>query len=189
MSLRRMFLLGAATIVSLAALVAITAILTGGFGTTDAKIFGTLATAFVAAATAVAGMACLERDVAQAAGVFGIAVASIGFILWTEEIWAEHGSGSYWKVLGLVLIWTIAALIVTTTRLMARSLRIVRTLSRPTGAAAVAAGFVVSLMVLRESGDGWQLFSVLLVLAVLGEILTPIAQRYVTESSRSTKTT
>jgi hypothetical protein len=32
-------------------------------------------------------------------------------------------------------------------------------------------------MVLRENGDGWQLFAVLLVLALLGEMLTPILQR------------
>src|SRR6185436_4578478 len=60
MPLRRIFLLGAATIVSVAALVAIGAILNGDFGDTEGKIFATLATAFVAGSAAVAGIACLE---------------------------------------------------------------------------------------------------------------------------------
>jgi hypothetical protein len=34
-------------------------------------------------------------------------------------------------------------------------------------------------MVLRENGDGWQLFAVLLVLALLGETLIPILERFV----------
>jgi hypothetical protein len=36
----------------------------------------------------------------------------------------------------------------------------------------------MSVMILREEGDGWQLFAVLLILAVLGEILAPILDRY-----------
>ena len=64
MPLRRIFLLGAATIVSVAALVAIGAILNGDFGDTEGKIFATLATAFVAGSAAVAGIACLEAAVA-----------------------------------------------------------------------------------------------------------------------------
>ena len=33
-------------------------------------------------------------------------------------------------------------------------------------------------MILRENGDGWQLFAVLLILTLLGEALTPILERY-----------
>jgi len=66
---------------------------------------------------------------------------------------------------------------VTTTRLMTGSPQLLRSLFPGTVAAAVAAGLTVSTMVLRENGDGWQLFAVLLVLALLGEMLTPILQR------------
>jgi hypothetical protein len=34
------------------------------------------------------------------------------------------------------------------------------------------------VMLLREQGDGWQLFAVLLILALLGEALAPILERY-----------
>jgi hypothetical protein len=179
MPLRRIFLLGAATIVSVAALVAIGAILNGDFGETEGKIFATLATAFVAGSTAIAGIACLERSVSRPFGVLGVVLATAGFLLWTEQIWQEHHSDGYWKLLGLVLIWTLVVLLVTTARLMTRSPQLLHSLFPATAAAAALAGLTVSIMVLRENGDGWQLFAVLLVLALLGETLIPILERFV----------
>jgi hypothetical protein len=179
MPVRRIFLLGAATLVSFAALVAISAILTGEFGSTEAKIFATLATAFVAGSSVLAGIACLERGVSRPFGLAGIVLATFGFLLWADQIWQEHSSSGYWKVLGLVLTWTLVTLMATTTRLMTRSPELLRTLYRATVACAVGAGLVVSTMILRENGDGWELFAVLLILAALGEVLTPILQRFV----------
>jgi uncharacterized membrane protein YcfT len=112
--------------------------------------------------------------------VLGVVLATLGFLLWTEQIWSEHSSDEYWKLLGLILIWTLVVLVVTTTRLMTRSPQLLRSLYPATAVAASGAGLTVSLMVLTETGDGWQLFAVLLVLALLGETLTPILQRFVT---------
>jgi hypothetical protein len=182
-SLRRIFLLGAATLVSVAALVAIAAIVDGDFGDTEGKIFATLATAFVAGSTAIAGIACLERSVSRPFGWLGIVLAAGGFLLWTDQIWQEHDSDRYWKLLGLILIWTLVVLVVTTARLMTRAPQLLRTLYPATAVAAVAAGLTVSAMVVRENGDGWQLFAVLLILALLGETLTPIVQRFMTAPS------
>jgi len=50
--------------------------------------------------------------------------------------------------------------------------------------AATAAGLTISMMVLRSNGDAWQLFAVLLILALLGEMLTPILQRFLTTPMR-----
>jgi len=186
MPLRRIFLLGAATLMCVAALGAIVAILGGDFGDTEGKFFSTLATAFVAGSAAIAGIACLERSVARPFGVLGVGLALVGFVLWTEQIWKQHHSDDYWKLLGLILIWTLVVLLVTTTRLMTRSPQLLRRLYPATAAAAVGAGLTVSVMVLRESGDGWQLFAVLLVLALLGEMLTPILQRFVATPSDGT---
>ena len=180
MPVRRIFLLGAATIVSFAALVAISAILTGEFGSTEGKIFATLGTAFVAGSCLLAGLACLERGVSRPFGVAGVVLATFGFLLWADQIWDEHSSSGYWKFLGLVLTWTLVTLVATTTRLMTRSPDLLRRLYPATVASAIGAGLVVTTMIARENGDGWQLFAVLLVLAALGEILTPILQRFVT---------
>jgi hypothetical protein len=181
-SLRRIFLLGAATLVSVGALVAIAAIVNGDFGETEGKIFATLATAFVAGSTAIAGIACLERSVSRPFGLLEVVLASAGFLLWADQIWQEHDSTRYWKVLGVILIWALVVLVVTTTRLMTRAPQLLRTLYPATAVAAVAAGLTITAMVLRENGDGWQLFAVLLILALLGETLTPILQRFVTTS-------
>ncbi len=179
MSLRRIFLFGAATLVCTAALIAIAAIVNGDFGDTEGKIFATLATLFVAGSVAIAGIACLERSVSRPFAVLGIALALLGSVLWADQIWQGHDSSRYWKLLGVILIWTLAVLLVTTTRLLTRSPRLVRTLYPATAAAAAAAGLTVSVMVVRGEGDGWQLFAVLLILALLGETLTPILERFV----------
>jgi uncharacterized membrane protein len=185
-SLRRIFLLGAATLVGVAALVAIAAIVSGDFGETEGKIFATLATAFVAGSAAIAGIACLEQSLTRPFAVLGIALATVGFLLWTEQIWAEHHGEGYWKLLGIVLIWTLVLLVVTTTRLMTRSPQLRRSLFPATTVAAGLAGIVVSAMVLRENGDGWQLFAVLLILALVGEMLTPILERFVATPTDAT---
>ena len=61
---------------------------------------------------------------------------------------------------------------------MTGSPRLARTLLPATAGAAAGAALVASVMLLRENGDGWQLFAVLLILALLGEALIPILERY-----------
>ena len=178
--LRRIFLLGAAALASMAALVAIGAVLSGDFGETEGKIFATLAATFVAGSTAVAGIALLARGASRPLGYGGIFLAVGGFLLWAEQIWAEHDSEGYWKLLFLVLTWTLALLLVTTTRLLIHSEGLARTLYPATAAVTGAAALTATVMLLREQGDGWQLFAVLLILAVLGEVLAPILDRYAT---------
>jgi hypothetical protein len=182
MSLRRTFLLGAAVIATIAAFVAIATVLTGSFGETEGEIFATLAVTFVAGSTLLAGIACLERG-SHSLGIVGAVLAPAGFLLWTDEVWQHHHSSTYWKLLWLLLIWTLATLLMTTTRLMTRSPDVLRRLFRPTAACATLAAVVASTMVLRDEGDGWQLFAVFLILAVLGATLTPILQRFTTGTS------
>ena len=178
MPLRRIFLLGAATLASVAALVAIAAVLNGDFGDTEGKIFATLAATFVAGSTAIAGVALLARGVSRPLGLAGLVLATGGYVLWAEQIWAQHDSDGYWKLLTIVLAWTLAVLVATTSRLMSNAPRVVHTLYPATAAVAALAALTITVMVLRGDGDGWQLFAVLLILAILGEILTPILDRY-----------
>ena len=67
--------------------------------------------------------------------------------------------------------WALALLVATTASLMTSSPRLARTLLPATAGAAAGAALVASVMLLRENGDGWQLFAVLLILALLGEAL------------------
>jgi hypothetical protein len=178
MPLRRIFLLGAAALASLAALVAIVAVVNGDFGETEGKIFATIAATFVAGSTAIAAIAFLARGASQPLGLLGLALAVFGYLLWAEQIWAEHSSDAYWKFLGIVLAWTLASLIAMTNRLLLHSPRLVRTLYPATASTAALAALTVTVMLLRENGDGWQLFAIFVILAVLGEILAPILDRY-----------
>jgi hypothetical protein len=176
-ALRRIFLLGAAALASVAALVAIVAVVNGEFGETEGKIFATLAATFVAGSTTVAGIAVLARGVARPLGVLGVVLACGGYVLWAEQIWAEHSSDAYWKFLIAVLAFTLATLIAMASRLMVHQPRLVRILFPATAAAAYLAALILTVMVANDD-DGWQLFAVLLILAVLGDILAPILDRY-----------
>jgi uncharacterized membrane protein HdeD (DUF308 family) len=113
-------------------------------------------------------------------GIFGVVLAVGGYVLWTEQIWAQHDSDGYWDFLVIVLVVALATLAATTCRLMLSAPQLVRTLFPATAGVAALAAACVAVMVLRENGDGWQLFAVLLILTVLGEILAPILDRYLT---------
>jgi hypothetical protein len=171
--LRSIYLKGAAALAAVAALLAIATVLQGDFGDTEGKIFATIGATFVAGSAVMAGIACLAQG-SRFLGRAGIALAAGGFLLWVEQVWGGHDSEAYWKVLGLFLIWTLVTLVGTTSALMTRRQR---GLHIATLACAVGAGLVASTMLLRENGDAWQLFAVLLILTLLGEVLTPILER------------
>jgi hypothetical protein len=177
-SLKRAFLLGAAALASVAALVAIVTVVSGNFGETEGKIFATIATTFAAGSALVAGLALLGRRESPLLGYAGIGLALTGFVLWSAQIWGEFAGDGYWKLVGVLTAWSLAVLVVTTNRLMLSSPSLVRVLYPATGAAAGGAALVVTVMILRESGDGWQFFAVLLILALLAEVLAPILERY-----------
>ncbi len=105
-------------------------------------------------------------------------LAVLGYVLWVEQIWAMHESDDYWRLLGLVLTWALATLLVCTNRLMLSAPRLLRTLYPATAAVTFLAALTVTVMLARENGDGWQFFAVLLILALLGEVLAPILERY-----------
>jgi hypothetical protein len=48
----------------------------------------------------------------------------------------------------------------------------------------VGAGVVASAMIVRSNGDAWQLFAILLILTLLGEVLTPILERAAADEDR-----
>ena len=79
MPLRRIFLLGAATLASFAALVAIVAVVNGDFGETEGKIFATIAATFVAGSTVIAAIAFLARGASQPIGLVGLDAERHGF--------------------------------------------------------------------------------------------------------------
>ncbi len=178
MSIRRLFWLGAAVLFSVAALVAIAAVVGGSFGTTQEHILETCSIAFVCGGATLAGLACIDRGVIQPLGWVTVALGIAAFGTWTGAVWKDSTSDGYWKVAGVLAIWTLAALIVTTLRLLASSPRLVGTLVPATWSAAVVAAAVSTEMVLNEDGGPWKVVVVLVILTALGYALTPVLQRF-----------
>ena len=178
MSIRRLFWLGAAILFSIAALVAIAAVVGGDFGETQGNILATCGLAFVCGAAALSGFACLDRGIIRPAALAATALGVTSFMLWTGGVWKESPSEGYWKVAGVVGAWMFAALIVTGMRLVATSPRLLRTSVPATWTAAVLAAALGSVMILRENGDAWQVEVVLVILTALGCALTPVLQRF-----------
>jgi hypothetical protein len=178
LSLRRLFWLGAAILFSIAALVAIAAVLGGSFGDTQARILETCGIAFVCGAAALAGLACLDHGVIQLAAWAAIALGVASFVVWTGGAWAHTSSDVYWKLAGVLGVWTLLALVITTLRLLASSPRVLSTAVPATWAAAVLTGLVATEMILAGDGGPWQLLVVLVILSALGYALTPALQRF-----------
>jgi hypothetical protein len=176
-SIRRLFWRGAAGTLVLGALLAISAVLGAGGGEETWRALGTLGVGFLCGSVALASLVCLERGVIRPAAMPTLAVAVATFLGWTDEIWAGHDDTGWWKVLGILGVWTLAGALVTALRLVARHPRVLSQLYPATAGSAVAAALTASVLVLRENGDGWQLLAILGILAAVGSLLTPVAEK------------
>ena len=178
MSIRRLFWLGAAILFSIAALVAIAAVLGAGFGDTQGNILATCGLAFACGAAALSGFACLDRGSIRPAALAAVALGVASFVIWTGGVWMDGSSSGYWKAAGVLGTWMFAALIVTAVRLMATSPRLLRTSVPATWVAVVLAAALGSVMILFRAGGAWQIELVLVILTALGCALTPVLQRF-----------
>jgi hypothetical protein len=178
MSIRRLFWLGAAILFSVAGLIAIGAVLGGSFGTTQEHILEMCGIAFVCGAASLAGLACIDRGVIAPVGWITVALGVTTFAVWTGAVWQEDVGSAYWKVAGVLGVWTLAGLVVTTLRLFVSSPRLLATLVPGTWAATVVAAAVSTEMILGEDGGPWKLVVVLVILTALGYALTPALQRF-----------
>jgi hypothetical protein len=178
MSIRRLFWLGAAVLFSVAALVAISAVLGSGLGETQDRILATCGIAFVCGAATLAGFACLDRGVIRSIGWLAVVLGVASFAVWTGAAWKNAPGSGYWKFAGVLGTWMLAALVVTTLRLIASSPRLLSTIVPATWGAAVLAAAVSSEMLLTSDSGPWKLAVVLVILTALGYALTPALQRY-----------
>jgi hypothetical protein len=178
MSIRRLFWLGAAALFSIAALVAIAAVLGGSFGTTQEHILETCGIAFVCGAATLAGLACIDRGVITTVGWLTVVLGIVTFLVWTGGVWQDDAGQGYWKLAGVLGVWTFTALVVTSLRLVVSSPRLLGTVVPGTWAATVIAAAVSTGMILAEDGGPWKLVVVLVILTALGYALTPALQRF-----------
>lgn len=176
--LSRVFWIGAAAILIVAALIAVTAILRGDFGDTEAKILGTLLVLLVAGATAISGLGLIERRTAAWLGGVAIAGAAVCFGVITAAIWNEFSSDSLGKWAASAMPVLLALLLLTTQRLLLRVARMTWLFYGTAVAAASATGLTFAAIWGDESGGIGQAIAVFTIVTVLGYLLLPVLQRF-----------
>lgn len=187
MSIRRLFWLGAAILFSIAALVAIAAVLGAHFGETQWRILATCGIAFVFGAAALAGLACVDRGLIVPIGWAAVVLGVLSIAVWSGAVWQHDAGDGYWRAAGVLGTWTIAAFIATSLRLVVSSRRVLATVVLATWVAAALAAVVGTSMIVGRSGHLWKLELVLVILTALGYGLTPALQRFWTDSSEASE--
>jgi hypothetical protein len=178
----RVFWIGAAAILIVAALIAVVAILRGDISETEWKILGTLGTLLVTGATAIAGLSLVERRSATLLGWAAIAAGVVGFTIVTASIWDEFGNETLSKAAGSAIALVIAFLLLVTQRILLRVPRLAPVFYGTAAAAAVAVGLaLVAIWSEPDDTSGELLAQALLVLSILtalGYLLLPVLQRF-----------
>jgi hypothetical protein len=171
--LRRLFWIGAAGLLGLAALISIVALIRGEFTETDAKILGTLAVMLFAGSAALAGLALVDRGDLVPLGWLAIALGIGGGALFCWQLWAGF---DHEELATDGLIAVAAALLLATARLLHRRLEWLFWASAAlTTLSAVA---VASAVHQEPEGDNWpRVIGTLLILTGLAWFLVPVLGR------------
>jgi hypothetical protein len=174
-SLTRVFWIGAAGILVLAALVAVSAILSGDLDTVDAQILGTLAALLVAGGTAVCGLALVERNLLVAVGWATAGLAVICFLTIAAAIWNEFDNDTLGVWAGRAIALLIALLIVGTQCLLLRNPDLRVLVGGTALMTAIATGLTFAAI---ETDETWQPAAIFWILTALGYLLLPMLQRF-----------
>jgi hypothetical protein len=187
--LSRVFWIGAAAILIVAALVAVTSIVEGDFSDTDAKIVGTLFSLLLAGAAAISGLALVGRGLLVPFGWFAVAAAGFCFAVLAATIWDEFGNETLGKWAVCSLAFLVALLVVTTQRLLLRVEGLTWLLVATIVAAAVATLLTAGSIWSEDGGSdaGWQAVAIFWIFTILGYLLLPVLQRFTTAGPSSSE--
>ena len=178
----RVFWIGAAGIVVLAALVALVGIVRGSFSGTDARILVTLAALLYAGGAGIAGLALSERATAPLVGRLVALAAPIGLALMLWAIWAfvdEGDNEPQVKLAWSAVLALLAGLLTATALLLARAPALVRLAASSGALAAVAAGLSIAGIWAGSSDSSFlKVLAALWILAAVAYFLVPILGRF-----------
>src|SRR5258707_508249 len=116
--LLRLFWIGAATILVVAALVALAAVVTGSFDSTDAKILGALGTLLLAGAVATVGAALREARRSAELGAILVGAGPVLGLIAVAAIWNEFDSDGLSRAAGASYVLLATGLLVGTARVL-----------------------------------------------------------------------
>jgi len=180
----RIFWIGAAGVLVLAALIGISSLLRSDFTETDWQILLTLLALVVASGTAVAGLTVAERG-HTAIGWGAVAVALASFLLIGISIWEGFESESLGKIAGTAALALVATLLGTTQLVLHRGAH--AWLVVVTWVAALLA-FLLSTSALWNDGSGetWKAAASCWIVTVVGWLLLPVLQRFTAAGAPAT---
>lgn len=171
--MRRLFWIGAAALLGVAALVSIVALLRGELTPTDGNILFTLSAAFLAGSAALAGLALIERRDVVPLGWIVVATSAVGFCVLAWQIWTEFDYEN-WSLDTVTVV--VAALMLASARLLYRGLSWLYWLSA--ALTVVTTAFYVWAIHADPDGDAWEkALGTLGILTVLAWFLVPVLGR------------
>ena len=183
--LRRIFWIGAAAILVVAALVALAAVVQGDFSATDGRILVTLEALLYTGGAALAGLALVDRRLASVLGWLVVAAAPIclAFIIWAIWSFVDEGGSNEnaGKLAWSSVLVLLAGLLATTALLLARRHAIVRLAVVSGTLASLAAALSVIGIWTEPGGDAFvKTLAAIWILAALCYFLVPVLQRFTT---------
>jgi hypothetical protein len=177
MSLQRFFWLGAATLLGVAALTSIAAILGGDFGKTDRQIVGTSFSLLFGGSSGLLGIALSERRQLKWLGQLAAVAASIETVLILVAIWNGFDSDKLAHLAGTAVVLLLAQLLLTGQALIQKGSSPLL-LSLTGVAVAVASAITISTFWDEGAGDTrGKALAVFWILAIVGFLATPIVNR------------
>jgi hypothetical protein len=172
----RLFWIGAAATVVVAALLALSAVLGGRFDSTDWKILGSLGTLLLGGAVATVGVSLRETGRAESFGtvlaVGGPVLALVGLLGMARDFEPKELA----KAAGIAYVLLAAGLIVGTARTLAREPNQLLPFYVVLATASLAAALSV-IAIATESGGDWKALVASLIVMALAYVLIPIWRR------------
>jgi MFS family permease len=176
--LSRIFWIGAAATLVVAALIGVAGLLRSDFTETDGKILLTLLTLLVAGGAAVAGLALVERASFAVVGWFATVVAVASFVLITAATWSDFDNDGLTKIAGIAAITLVATLLVATQLLLHRGRFLAVVAATGVTLSLAVAGTAIGILGESESDELWKAVGTFWILGLLGWLLVPVLQRF-----------
>jgi hypothetical protein len=173
--------LGAAAILTVAALVALAAIARGDFSDTDGRILGSLAAVLYTGGALFAGLATVDRGRPRI-GWSVTCGAPVCFVILLPAIWStfdEGGDDDVWRWAWSAVLALLVGIMLATALLLARTDTAQRLALASGAASGTAAAISIAAIWTDDGGDGWiKTIAILWILAVLAYVLVPVADRF-----------
>ena len=180
--LRRIFWIGAAAILVVAALVALGAVLRGTFSDGDARILLTLGSVLFTGGAALSGLALLDQGRARPLGWAVVAVAPVCLVLMIWPLWSfafDEDNGTADKVAWSAVLVVLSSVVATTALLFARRRQLTRLASLAGALGALTVGLSIGAIWTSPDADAYpKVVGALLILTVLCYLLVPVLQRF-----------